>query len=416
MRAVILDGDISYPPNSGKRLRTLNLMLRLARRHRLTYIGRGQGDGEEARQARTFLGDHGIETIVVDAPLPRKSGPLFYARLAANLLSPLPYSVATHASRRVREAVRAFAARNKVDLWQLEWTAYAGTLRDVPAARKVIIAHNVEATIWQRYYETARGLARRWFIKNQWQKWQWFETRTFQAAERVVAVSPEDAAIIRDQFGMERVDVVDNGIDRAYLEAVQPCPEANHILFLGSLEWRPNLDAVGLLLDRVFPAVLAREPAARLSIVGRNPPAALVQRVRQIERAELHANLADVRPFLARAAVMAVPLRIGGGSRLKILEALAAGLPVVSTRVGAEGLSLRPGSDLVVVDDVEQMAAALVDCLRHPDRAREMAERGRRYVLEHYDWDTLADKLEQVWEKAVQCPDATPQAMLAARP
>jgi glycosyltransferase involved in cell wall biosynthesis len=108
-----------------------------------------------------------------------------------------------------------------------------------------------------------------------------------------------------------------------------------------------------------------------------------------------------------------VPLRIGGGSRLKILEALAAGLPVVSTRVGAEGLSLRPGSDLVVVDDVEQMAAAVVDTLHYPDHARQMAERGRRFVLEHYDWDMLALKLEWVWEKCLETPVACPKPVLA---
>jgi glycosyltransferase involved in cell wall biosynthesis len=132
-----------------------------------------------------------------------------------------------------------------------------------------------------------------------------------------------------------------------------------------------------------------------------------------MERVELHANVADVRPYLGRSAVMAVPLRIGGGSRLKILEALAAELPVVSTRVGAEGLSLRPGSDLVVVDDVDQMAAALVETLHHPDQAQQMAECGRRFVLEHYDWDMLALKLEQVWEKCLESSVACPKPVLA---
>src|SRR5262249_20147677 len=122
MNVVIVDGDLSYPANSGKRLRTLNLMIRLARRHRVTYICRGQG-GAGADKARTFLGDHGVAAVVVDEPLPRKSGPLFYARLAANLLSGVPYSVATHDSPGMREAVRAHAAKHKVDLWQLEWSA-----------------------------------------------------------------------------------------------------------------------------------------------------------------------------------------------------------------------------------------------------------------------------------------------------
>src|SRR5688500_15265705 len=130
----------------------------------------------------------------------------------------------------------------------------------------------------------------------------------------------------------------------------------------------------------------------------RNPPAALVRDARAQAGVEIHADVPDVRPFLARSGVMAVPLRIGGGSRLKILEALATGLPVVSTRVGAEGLRLTAGRELAVVERVEGMAAALVDCVRDPDAARAMAACGRRLVLERYDWDVLADKLECIWE------------------
>jgi glycosyltransferase involved in cell wall biosynthesis len=199
---------------------------------------------------------------------------------------------------------------------------------------------------------------------------------------------------------MPRVEVVENGIDREYFEAVRAAREATCILFLGALDWRPNLDAVGLLLDRIFPAVLAREPSARLCIVGRSPPPSLRERAGRAASVELHADVADVRPFLARCGVMAVPLRIGGGSRLKILEALACGLPVVSTTVGAEGLALRPGEDYLLADGPDAMAQALAHCLRFPESARATAERGRRVVYAQYDWDALADKLERVWEKA----------------
>src|SRR5262249_36375241 len=157
--------------------------------------------------------------------------------------------------------------------------------------------------------------------------------------------------------------------DRAYFEAVRGSREPGRILFLGALDWRPNLDAVGLLLDRIFPEVYAQEPSARLCIVGRNPPEALVKRVRSLVGVELYADVADVRPFLAQSGVMTVPLRIGGGSRLKILEALACSLPVISTAVGAEGLELRPGQEYLLADGADEMARELVRCIRDPGPA-----------------------------------------------
>ena len=171
--------------------------------------------------------------------------------------------------------------------------------------------------------------------------------------------------------------------------------DPREILFLGSLDWRPNLDALALFLDRIFPAVRLAEPSARLTIVGRTPSAALERRVSETEGAELIANVPDVRPYLARAGVLTVPLRIGGGSRLKILEALATGLAVVSTTVGAEGLDLKNGEHLDIVDDPVAFASRLVETIRSPIRAQAMAEHGRRLVLERYDWDALAKLLER---------------------
>lgn len=406
MHVVIVDGDVSYPPSSGKRLRTLHLMLRLARRHRLTYIARGHAGAEEIRTAAAYLTDHGIEPILIDDPLPRKSGFRFYTRLARNLLSPWPYSAVTHRSRRMAEAVHVYAANHAVDLWQVEWSSYVAALPPLSAKetrhdRRLLIAHNVDTLIWQRYYENEQNPLKRLYVRQQWRKFERFERRVFAAVDRVIAVSAEDAALLRRQFGVERADVVENGVDTAYFESVQGGGKAHVILFLGSLDWRPNLDAVQLLLDVIFPAVRRVEPSARLCLVGRHPPSWLVQRVAQSAGVELHADVADVRPYLSGSGVMAVPLRIGGGSRLKILEALACGLPVVSTRVGAEGLDLLPEKELLVVENVEAVAAALVDCIRHPQRVQAMARHGREVVRARYDWDTLALKLERVWEQCV---------------
>jgi glycosyltransferase involved in cell wall biosynthesis len=408
MKVVIIDGDVSYPATSGKRLRTLHLMLRAAQRHQITYIGRCAADSEEDRSAPEFLRANGIEPIFVHHPVPQKSGPAFVARLAFNALCDAqPYSVRSHYSDLLRRVLRGYANQNRPDVWQFEWAPYLDMLDTDIRGPRVVIAHNVDTLIWQRYYDTARGFFRRTFLKHQWRKFEHFEQQAFRRADRVVAVSTEDARLIREQFGQPAVDVVDNGIDRPYFEQAPQVPrDPRRILFLGALDWRPNLDAVGLLLDEIFPRVRNAEPHAQLVLVGRNPPAPLVARVHAIPGVELHANVADVRPFLSACGVMAVPLRIGGGSRLKILEALACGLPVVSTRVGAEGLSLVAGADYILAEE-DAMADALVRAVRAPSEALALAEHGRGVVLETYDWDVLARKLEASWERCLGRPVAT---------
>ncbi len=340
----------------------------------------------------------------MDRTVPAKSGPSFYLRLAANLLSPLPYSVASHTSRALRQALEDLARTRPVDVWHCEWTPYAEALRGIARGRRVVMAHNVETVIWQRYYETEPNALRRWYIGRQWRKYHRFERRALGEVEHTIAVSDVDARRFRHDFGIERIDVVENGVDTAYFQPQVTRREPGRLLFLGSLDWRPNLDGVQLLLDRVYPAVRAAEPSARLCLVGRNPPESLRRQVSAIPGVELHGSVPDVRPYLAACGMLVVPLRIGGGSRLKILEALASGTPVVSTRIGAEGLCLEAGRDLTVVEDIEDLAEALVKGIRDPKRMQNQAEYGRERVLDRYDWDRLTGQLEQVWMRCATEP------------
>jgi glycosyltransferase involved in cell wall biosynthesis len=396
---VLVDEELPYPPNSGKRIRTLNLTLRLARRHRLTYVCHRNADAGEAGRAAAFFAEHGVAAVVVDRPVPPRAGARFYLRLAANLLSPLPYSVASHRSRALRRTLCRVAAAGPVDLWHCEWTPYLESLRGL-AGPRVVVAHNVESLIWRRYAETETSALRRWYVRRQWRKYERFERRALAGVRRTVAVSDLDAARLRDDFGAAGVEVVDNGVDTAFFCPQQAHRDPSRLLFLGSLDWRPNLDAAGQLLDHVLPALRAAVPGAMLWLVGRNPPEALRRRAAATPGVELHADVYDVRPFLASCGLMVVPLRVGGGSRLKILEALACGTPVVSTRVGAEGLCLEPGTHLTVVDGIADLATALAQGVCRPDVLREQARRGREVVLARYDWDTLADRLDAVWRAA----------------
>ena len=169
MHAVIVDGNVSYPATSGKRLRTLNLMLRLAERTKSAYIARCQGPIQEAEPAFEFLRDHRIEPILVNHPLPLKKGPWSLA-LAANFVSAWPYSVASHQSAQMHHAVHAYAANHRVDLWQLEWSAYLPALSRAVGGARLLIAHNVDTLIWQHFHETTPGFVQRIYLRRQWRE------------------------------------------------------------------------------------------------------------------------------------------------------------------------------------------------------------------------------------------------------
>ena len=410
LNVVVLDEELPFPLTSGKRIRTFNLLARLAERHRITIVCHQNPDREESAAAGEAFRKLGIETVVVAREVPSKSGPGFYARLAGNLLSPLPYSVATHASPALIEAVKEYAQENPVDLWHCEWTPYAKVLRDAlgeesNAARWTVMAHNVESLIWQRYGETESNPMKRWYIKRQCDKFERFEEWVYRAATVPIAVSPDDARLMRTQFGVQRVEVVENGVDIEYFKPQRDVDrDPTKLLFLGSLDWRPNLDAVSLLLDDIFPKVKAANPAATLALVGRKPPEWLKARAATMPSVRVFANVPDVRPFLATSGMLVVPLRIGGGSRLKILEALASETPVISTRIGAEGLQLVPGRDLIVSDTPGEMVAAILESMRSPYEFQETAERGRQQVLRRYSWDLLANKLEIIWQSTARIP------------
>jgi len=402
LHVAVVDEELPYPLNSGKRIRTANLILQLARRHRIAYLCYPHADPAETRDAEDFFRSHGIEPVVADRALPEKRGPTFYGRLLLNLLSPLPYSVQVPARGGLRRLVATYAAEHAVDLWHCEFTPYLQVLEGLPTEPCVAVAHNVESLIWERYYRTETNPAKRWYIGRQWRKFLRFERRALGEADRVVTVSENDASLAGEQFGASRLSVVDNGVDTSYFRPAAAPRKARQILFLGALDWRPNLDAAAALLDTIFPRVLAEEPSTRLCLVGRRPPGWLVQRAGRAENVELHADVPDVRPFMERSSVMAVPLRIGGGSRLKILEAAAAELPVVATRIGAEGLCLVPGKHFVEVDSIEAMPGALLECLRDAQGAAKMAAAARQVAAARYDWSVLADRLEEVWMRCVR--------------
>jgi glycosyltransferase involved in cell wall biosynthesis len=395
LNIVVVDEELPYPPNSGKRIRTLNLLNGLARHHNIIYLCHRNGDASEVAPAEAYFAERGIHTIVVDRAVQPKAGLRFYCRLLANLLSPLPYSVQSHTSENMQQAARQLAATNPVDLWLCEWTPYAANILRQVRQPVVVMAHNVESLIWERLWQNEANRIKRWYIKRQFAKYEFFERSVFSQVALTIAVSDKDADLARTQYAARRVAVVENGVDLDYFAPTLQPRDPYDILFLGSLDWRANLDAVVFLLDEIFPRVLASEPTAHLSIVGRRPPKWLIERVGALDYARIEPDVPDVRPYLNRCGALAVPLRVGGGSRLKILEAAACLCPVVSTPVGAEGLNFAPDVHYLQAGTADAIADALLQTIRHSNRVAEMATSARDVVVQQYGWPALSRKLNE---------------------
>jgi polysaccharide biosynthesis protein PslH len=388
MKILVLDEEFPYPTNTGKRTRSFNLYARLARRFGIRYVGFGAHDSEAGEALRA----QGVETVGVPSSIPPKGGALFYGRLLLNLLSPEPYIVSSHDCAVYRTAVAGQIASFQPDLVLCEWTPYAIYVRNLIGPKKVVSAHNVEADIWQRYAETETNPLRRAYILEQWRKVARFEKTALTWVDALVAVSDGDRDRLAGLCPGLRTHTIPNGVDLEYFRLL-PAPEArDHLVFTGSMDWRPNQDAARYFAESIFPLLRQQRPNLECTFVGRSPPPE-IEKLARIPGFHVSGTVPDVRPYVERAAAYIVPLRVGGGSRLKILEALSMGRPVVSTTVGAEGLVVEPGKHLLLADDPAAFAQAVLRVLDDQDLAGSLVAEGARLVREKYGWDALAEQL-----------------------
>lgn len=398
LRILVLDEEIPYPLNAGKRIRTWNLLRHLAERHRITFLCYGDEDQPGVAE----MAHLGILVVTVP-PLPPSGSAAFYAGALANLASPWPYSVARHHTARYARALEHLTATESFDLLHCEWTPYASFTHHATQLPALVMAHNIETTVWRRRAEHAGRVPERWYMGLQAAKMERFEKRAFTRAALVAAVTAEEVRTAR-AWGARTVMLVENGVDTEALRPQNIAPEANSVLFMGSLDWQPNRDALLYLADQIWPLVRAANPLASLNVVGRQPAPRLRERVEGIPGVQWVGEVPDIRPWVARANMVLVPLRIGGGSRIKILESLAMGKTIVTTSVGAEGLEVVNGRHCRIANEPAEFARAIVELLQQPEVCRALGENGRRLVVERYDWRRLSTELEYAWRQTAATP------------
>lgn len=399
MKVAFVTAYPPYPLNTGGRIRTFHLLRRISEVHDLTLVTAVANPEDEAALDALKVSIPSITIRTTRVP-PRHG--VFRRGLGAarSLTGPLPYTWAAYAHHQFRANLRAALDERTFDVVHCDHTHIAHTLFDLPTPPRVLNAHNIESVIVRRVAEHEPSPWKRRLIEWQYAKTLRAETDAHRLFDRSVVVSEVDRTALQRLIPGAAISVVPNGVDVDDPVRTLSGSESNAMVFVGTMDWLPNVDAVTFFVRDVFRRIKQHVPSAEFWIVGRNPSAAVIRQ--QVEAGvRVVGTVDDVRPFIARAGLVVVPLRIGGGTRLKILEAWAMSKPVLSTTIGAEGLAAIDGTNIALADTPEELAARAVSLMTHPEEAARLGEAGRQVVEQHFTWTHVADRLLEAYEATV---------------
>jgi glycosyltransferase involved in cell wall biosynthesis len=385
------------PLHSGGDIRSYHIARHLASRHELCffsyYDGRPDPDYER-RLAEDFPGACCVSTGRAE------SGPARVLNYISRLGDRAPYAVSRFKSAPVQKKLKEWLTPSRFDTAVCDFLDAAVNFPSSHAVPAVLFQHNVESEIWRRHAETEKNPAKKQIYAMECRKMLAYEKAAVQRFPQVIAVSEHDRKLMSAWVDPSRVTVVPTGVDlRQYRPDFSERDLRPLVMFVGAMDWEPNIDAVEFFCKEVWPAVLARIPQAKFRIVGRNPD----RRVQRFagDSIEVTGRVPAVIDQLREAAVVIVPLRIGGGTRLKIYEAMAAGKAIVSTSVGAEGLDVHHGRDIALADEPRAFAEAILMLLENTD-VRKRYERAAADLAARYDWSAVAAGFEEVLERVAR--------------
>jgi sugar transferase (PEP-CTERM/EpsH1 system associated) len=402
MRILLLTPQRPYPPHQGTTLRNFNLIKELAKRHQVCVLTFLEADQDPADPGPLLDLCEWVETI----PVPphkmkhrlrqmlttrqpdmswRRWSPIFSQRLA-HQLKEQPFDV--------------------VEIEGFEMTPYLAVIE--AASSKLLIiydAHNAEWILQKRACLTDLKNPARWpaalYSWVQWQRLRTTETQILRRAAHTIAMSAQDKVALRDLVFDAPITVIPNGVDLQSYGRFNGPSIPYDLLFTGKMDFRPNVDAALWFGQQVLPLIQSQRPGTTFAIVGQRPHPRL-EVLRHKPGITITGTVADVRPYIAGATVYVAPLRVGGGTRLKLLEAMAMGKAIVSTTVGAEGFPVGQGQELVLADDPAEFAQATLDLLENPLRRSELGPAGQAFAHANYGWDTLVPQLERVYEAGLK--------------
>jgi sugar transferase (PEP-CTERM/EpsH1 system associated) len=390
MKILWVNSDFLYPATRGGQIRTLETLKRLNQRHEIHYAALYRSAAGALERSAEYCS----RAYPIPHDVPADFTPGFFRQLCESRLSRLPVAILRYRSRALERQVAALLRAEKFDAVVCDFLTSAANVPDPGGA--VLFQHNVESTIWKRHAEHGRTPLHRAYFRRQYERMLRYEKHVCQAVKRVVAVSDGDASTMRTLYGVQGVEAVPTGVDIDYFTPPKPREPEVDLVFVGSMDWRPNIDGMRWFAAEILPLIRRRRAACTLAIVGRSPSPEILRLAQDDPSVRVTGTVGDIRPYLWESAVSIVPLRIGGGTRLKIYEAMAARIPVVSTTIGAEGLDVLDGENIAVADSPDGFAERCLALLEDAEARRKQSEAAWEMVSACYSWEVVARRFEQL--------------------
>src|SRR5258706_7908235 len=383
MKILWVNTNFLHPTTKGGQIRTLEMLRWLNQWHEIHYVALEDPKSPEGPRR---AGEYSARAYPFRYAAPAKPSPAFYAELARGLFSAVPVAV----SRFCPPGMRAFLAdlirKERFDRAVVDHLAPTSYFPDLE--HSLFFQHNVETMIWRRSTEHAATPLRKLYFQMQAKRMFEYERRVSLAAGHIVAVSEEDAAAMRSLFGVTRVTPISTGVNLEYFAPPpDPAPHAD-IVFVGSMDWFANIDAVIWFVREVLPLIRRERPTVGLAVVGRTPSHEILNLAADDPGILVTGTVPDVRPYFLGAEISIVPLRIGGGTRLKIYESMAAETAVVSTRIGAEGVDVTSPENIRIADSAQSFAAECLNLLSDPAVRAGQTAAAPRLVAFPCSWET----------------------------
>jgi polysaccharide biosynthesis protein PslH len=381
------------PLDFGGRIRSFQMVKELARRHAVTVLTFYPSMENDAHGELAPLFE---ELITVPLRLPKQRSRDDYVDYVRLLAAAHAYSMQKYYRPELRQAVSELFSRKSFDAIICDFVYPAGVLDWDSKTPIILFTHNVEAEVWERQYRVSSNPLRKLAFWLEYKRLTHAERYYAQRAAHVLAVSESNREFFGRYVGSaEKVTLLPTGVDTDYFRPSPDAPRDRSLVFTGSMDWVPNHDAMEYFYQVILPLIRSQEPTVEIWMVGRNPPTSLLRLVEKDPKVHVTGLVEDVRPFMNRSSIYVLPMRTGSGTRLKVLEAMASGKAIVSTPIGAEGLSVTDGENIVLAGSPREFAKSVVALIRNSDLRHRLEVNARALAERGLSWRAAAERLEE---------------------